>query len=663
MHYLDFDLSIEPAAAGYQAKILNSPAGQAVLDFALPFSDLELENYLLRMGQARRSVRRIESPQIEAAKAFGGTLFRTVFDEEVLNCFHESLNVATGQETGLRIRLRLNSAPELAGLPWEYLYNPASNRFLSLSVETPIVRYLDLSHRINPLAVAPPLRVLAVIANPAGLPDLDVEQEWARLQETLKDLAERQLIELQRLQSPTLVGLQRTVRRGAYHILHFIGHGDFDADTQDGMLVFTDESGSARPVGGQELGMMLCDEKTLRLAVLNACEGGRSSPVNPFAGVAQSLVQQGIPAVVAMQFEISDAAAVTLSYEFYSALADGYPVDAALAEARKAIFAHQEGTEWGTPVLYMRASDGRIFNLEPAQLIPSGPAVPIPSHAQPASPPRSELRLALPGPRLLIVAMLLVALAVAIILRGPGMGRLAGTGREPGNGQATGEALHLPPTATPRPTPVSTSGTYPTAISLTTGTVPDLSYTFSPREDAWGEPLTIWHTLEVAPRQYVYEGRGNDNVVSSDPPNNERMQTWQNYAVALEFRVVQPGIVGDDYPDGWLTIRYTEADPNGCHVTNISFDVTTQEMALSVDGGSGCPYAKLARTQASFTDAWHTLQVEARDETIAVLLDGQQVMTSGDIEPARGFFFLNVSPNAVIQFANINVFRLAEGIP
>jgi len=110
------------------------------------------------------------------------------------------------------------------------------------------------------------------------------------------------------------------------------------------------------------------DEKTLRLALLNACEGGRASKTDPFAGVGQSLLQQGVPAVIAMQFEVTDDTAITLAHSFYAALADGYPVDAALTEARKTIFA-RNAVEWGTPVLYMRAPDGRIFdvaNLDPS---------------------------------------------------------------------------------------------------------------------------------------------------------------------------------------------------------------------------------------------------------------------------------------------------------
>jgi tetratricopeptide (TPR) repeat protein len=99
---------------------------------------------------------------------------------------------------------------------------------------------------------------------------------------------------------------------------------------------------------------------------LNACEGARTSAEDPYTGVAQTLVRQGIPAVLAMQFEIFENAAITLAQEFYSAIVDGYPVDAALSEARKAIFASNNDVEWGTPVLFMRIPNGVLFRPETA---------------------------------------------------------------------------------------------------------------------------------------------------------------------------------------------------------------------------------------------------------------------------------------------------------
>jgi hypothetical protein len=169
---------------------------------------------------------------------------------------------------------------------------------------------------------------------------------------------------LERLDEATLVALQRRLRRGPYHVFHFIGHGGFDQQAQDGQLILEDDRGRGRLVSGHYLGMLLHDLHSLRLAVLNACEGARTSLTDPFAGTAQSLAQEGIPAVIAMQFEITDEAAITFAHEFYQANADGYPVDAALAEARKAIFAQgNDDVEWGTPVLYLRSPNGQIFDV------------------------------------------------------------------------------------------------------------------------------------------------------------------------------------------------------------------------------------------------------------------------------------------------------------
>jgi WD40 repeat protein len=180
------------------------------------------------------------------------------------------------------------------------------------------------------------------------------------------------------------------------------------------MLLMEDEDGLSYPISGQDLGMLLHDQRSLRLVILNACEGARTSQTDPFAGSAQSLVQQGIPAVIAMQFELSDDAAIVIAHEFYGALADGYPVDAALAEARKALFAIGSGTEWGTPVLYLRAPDGKIFDIarRPRRTRPTATSrsaeqttvVPV------VQPPTTSSHLPWPliGAALLIIALLAV---------------------------------------------------------------------------------------------------------------------------------------------------------------------------------------------------------------------------------------------------------------
>jgi CHAT domain-containing protein len=163
------------------------------------------------------------------------------------------------------------------------------------------------------------------------------------------------------------------LRKEKYHIFHFIGHGAFSDFKEDGLLLLEDEQGAGVPVSGHYLGTLLHDEKSLRLALLNACEGARTSTSDPYAGTAQQLVRQGIPAVIAMQFEVSERTAATLSREFYRSLADNYPVDAALAEARKAIYMQGQDIEWGIPVLYMRSPNSQLFDVEPAADIKVAP--------------------------------------------------------------------------------------------------------------------------------------------------------------------------------------------------------------------------------------------------------------------------------------------------
>jgi YVTN family beta-propeller protein len=364
--YLDFDVRIEPGSAGgYRARVLNSPVGETrPVPVTIPFSELELENFLLRIGRPRRHlVRGEDAPEAIAVRLFGGRLFDAVFYDQVGNALRASRDLAESRDAGLRVRLRLTDSPELADLPWEYLYDKDARRFLALSEWTPLVRYLDLPGRIRLLAVHPPLRVLVLVASPTDFPALDVDAEWTRLQESLEVLQHAGRVSLERTPNGTMAELQRQLRRGEHHVFHYIGHGRYDPELGDGVLAMEGPTGRAQPISGSDLGALLHDHRTLRLALLNSCEGARGGRTDPYSGTAQSLVYQGIPAVVAMQFEITDRAAIVFTRGFYEAVADGYPLDAAMAEARKAIRLQPNQVEWGTPVLYLRAPDGRIFDV------------------------------------------------------------------------------------------------------------------------------------------------------------------------------------------------------------------------------------------------------------------------------------------------------------
>src|SRR5688572_12488709 len=387
-NYQNFDIEIAPDGEAYVARI-RSPRGEARAPFGLPLTQQEVRILGLTIARGRRATRSVQTREVDEVKGYGQRLFDSLFTGDVLACYHESLAQVRGSTaTGLRVRLRLSEAPELAQVPWEYLYDRRSGRFLALEDETPIVRYLDLPLPSGALQVEPPLRVLVMISGPNDVVGLDTDEEWRRLNEALADLVNQGAVVLDRLEKATISALRWRLKAGEYHVFHFIGHGGVDAITERGVLILEDDAGRSDAVDAETIAGLLSCEKTLRLAVLNACEGGRASKGDIFAGTAQSLVQQDVPAVIAMQFEISDSAAITLTHDFYKSLAFGDPVDAALTEARRGLrYEKRNELEWGTPVLYMRASDGKLFDVKGA-LKPA--PLPQPESRPVAAAPRIE---------------------------------------------------------------------------------------------------------------------------------------------------------------------------------------------------------------------------------------------------------------------------------
>ena len=94
MEYHSVDLSLDKTTAGSFVRIISPAEGEASSEFIFPFSELELENFILRMGQSRRGVRRVESPQMQAAKTFGTQLFEALFSGQVHDFYQNTLRVA-----------------------------------------------------------------------------------------------------------------------------------------------------------------------------------------------------------------------------------------------------------------------------------------------------------------------------------------------------------------------------------------------------------------------------------------------------------------------------------------------------------------------------------------------------------------------------------------
>lgn len=650
--FVNFDLLLTAAPGGYRVRVVDSPAGEATSSFTLPFSDLEVENLILRLTQRSAGMRRLESVEVGVARTFGTQLFSAVFAGDVGVCWQKSRSIVAQQDRHLRVRLRLSDTPELLDLPWELLFDAASDRFVALSSHSPLVRYLEVTGAAESAALAAPLRILALLASPADYVPLDIEKEWQRLNTALADQLERGAVVLDRVPAPTLSALQRALRRTDYHVFHFVGHGGYDERAQDGVLVFADESGASQLVTGQYLGALLHDERSLRLAVLNACDGARTSRTDPYAGVGQSLLRQGIPAVIAMQFAISDAAATVFAHEFYAATADGYALEAALTEARKAMFAQQQGVEWTTPVLYTRTDETHLFDRAAANSPVAATILVAGQQGEVASPTLPTRRRAAMRGTALIAIGALALLAVVALWWLVGRSQTASPTRTPAPLVSATNTLRA---ATPPRTP---SATHPSPT-----TRQELIYDFADGSaDGWTGSPQYWRIVVDEEGRYVYQGQApSDLIISTEPPDKATLAAWRDYAVEMKVRVLQP-TEHLDYADMWVSMRAAYEPKAGCDVYHFFASFGRKFGLLSPAGDEAtCPFDPLVAVDLPLSlSNWTTLRFETQGETLTMWVDGQEMLRAIDDRVDAGYFYLSVAYDAVVQFADIRAYPVTE---
>lgn len=372
----DFVLQLDTGSqGGFRARVLQSPFGQGSATFSLgSFAGAELAFEGSSSGAFRDITPRSAAPSLDGRMPLevGTDLFRSVFQGQVRTLLDKSRGqLEISPNLGLRLKIKVNpqedAAGALADLPWELLCDGETEDFFALSRQTSLVRYLDVPRPAQPIQFEPPLRILAVGASPEGLRPLDLRKEARRLEELNQSAAG---VEVQFLDHASAGAVREALSEDTYNVLHFMGHGTFDAATGEGMLAFEKSNGTPDLVSGKTFATKLRDLRSLGVVMLNACETARASHqagASPFRGVATALVLGGVPAVIAMQRPISDVAAIGFSAAFYRHLARGDSIDQALTEGRHAIHSAQpDGFEWATPVLFLRMPEGQVFVARPA---------------------------------------------------------------------------------------------------------------------------------------------------------------------------------------------------------------------------------------------------------------------------------------------------------
>jgi hypothetical protein len=362
-----FELEFGPVSGPgeFTTRVVNAPSGgtqpaAVQLDVEKLLRDRDaLETTVLASAVTAR--RLLTGPEQELRQV-GRSLFDAMFSGPVLGAYRAS--VATAQQRGepLRVVLRLTD-PQLAALPWEALFDPETGRDICRT--WPVVRQIPAPFTPEPLKVTPPLRVLGLVASPRGLPPLDVFAEQANLSKALAAPIAEGLIELEWLQQATWGAMHEKLLSDHWNVLHFIGHGDYDGTSDQGLIALVGESGRADLVEAEQLADLLNEARpTPRLVVLNSCSSGEHGTRDLFSSTAAALVHSGISAVAAMQFTVSDSAAIAFSKGFYTAIAHGRSNDDATSSGRIEILGTGRGTlEWVTPVLHVRGNLTHLFDL------------------------------------------------------------------------------------------------------------------------------------------------------------------------------------------------------------------------------------------------------------------------------------------------------------
>jgi CHASE2 domain-containing sensor protein len=353
MKYYDLDIRIGSQVQDHYPVLAESESmGEA--KGMLPLASAEaLRTKVTEFGRAEFDEK--------ALIGLGASLFDALFAESIGSLYQRALGqVLADNSAGVRIRLRIEP-PEIAALPWEQLYDADGKCFLATSKETLLLRYIELSKPIRSLQTALPIRILIVIPEASGL---DVEGEKSRVVEALAGL--NSAIEIEVLQGRvTSASISRALVLKQFHILHFIGHGNF-RDNAGCVVLNSETAGENDIVGANQFAYHFQDDPCMKLIVLNSCSGAKSS-TGALTGVAQELVSMGVPAVVAMRREVTDEAAKLFASSFYLKLCVGFEpgrVDIAVAHARKELKRElSDNDEFSNPVLFMRSPTGVIFDL------------------------------------------------------------------------------------------------------------------------------------------------------------------------------------------------------------------------------------------------------------------------------------------------------------
>jgi CHAT domain-containing protein len=234
----------------------------------------------------------------------------------------------------------------IANIPFPALRNRRTGRYFvqdALIVETPSVAAFCQAEHSGRHALRLPVNAATVLVSDPRSNGISPLPQLRREVAAVREVS--QSVRLLGLEGAEMhVSASEGFRTAA--LLHFAGHGDFDASSPaDSALIIGGSPGGA-PIRltAREIVSRSPEAKLIFLA---ACDTGRTSGSVPSSGVAQWLVAVGVTSVIATVARVDDVAAADLVCDYYKSLKSSPDSASALRAAQ--IAAINSGDEFGWP--------------------------------------------------------------------------------------------------------------------------------------------------------------------------------------------------------------------------------------------------------------------------------------------------------------------------
>ena len=184
---MELEIGPGPEPGSYVTRVLRSVGGGEPSEtFRLDLDELVDRRPLLEASVLASAVsaRRVLSDTEAVIQDVGRRLFDAAFAGSVATAYRTSIAVASERGHSVQISLRL-TAPGLAALPWEALYDADTQRYLCR--KEPLVRNVPAPHT-PVLQITPPLRVLGMISSPrAFVPVVTVVSVLPSLESVMRE--------------------------------------------------------------------------------------------------------------------------------------------------------------------------------------------------------------------------------------------------------------------------------------------------------------------------------------------------------------------------------------------------------------------------------------------------------------------------------------------